>query len=104
METREKNKQARDYNCVACRRPDKYVPKSAEDVKQVCDDCLKGVNSVKLSDGGASEKLITRARELYQDDDCEIDDVADISEAKEDGGTWVQAWVWVSDTDLEDLT
>ena len=40
--------------------------------------------------------LIEKARRRYQydsDDDVEIDDEAETSEA--DDGTWVQAWVWV---------
>ena len=40
--------------------------------------------------------LIEKARVRYQydsDDDLEIDDEAETSEA--DDGTWVQAWVWV---------
>ena len=40
--------------------------------------------------------LIEKARRLYQwdsDDNIEIDDEAEASEA--DDGTWVQAWVWV---------
>lgn len=39
------------------------------------------------------EKLIDRARELYANDDLEIDDDAVISAS--DDGCWVQAWVWV---------
>lgn len=58
-------------------------------------------NRVKLDGGGASAALVQRARDLYQNDDCEIDDVAAISEAKDEGGTWVQAWVWVSNSNLE---
>ena len=40
--------------------------------------------------------LIEKARRLYQwgsDDNIEIDDEAETSEADE--GIWVQAWVWV---------
>lgn len=48
-------------------------------------------------DDAAVRALIDRARVLYQNDDCEIDDNAAIAEsAFEDGrGAWVQAWVWV---------
>ena len=34
-------------------------------------------------------------------DEIEIDDDALISDAREDAGRWVQAWVWVSDEDLK---
>jgi hypothetical protein len=59
----------------------------------------------------AGEMLIKRARELYQTDDIEIDDYgvetsrASLGEGDgENGqpiGTWVQAWVWVADIELE---
>lgn len=39
-------------------------------------------------------QIITRARELYADDETEIDDDPAVSHA--DDGTWVAAWVWVS--------
>jgi hypothetical protein len=40
--------------------------------------------------------MIEKARNWYQSDDIEIDDDAKLSEAKEEGGTWVQAWVRVN--------
>lgn len=39
-------------------------------------------------------QIITRARELYANDETEIDDDPAVSHA--DDGTWVAAWVWVS--------
>lgn len=48
----------------------------------------------------ASPALIEKARDLYQDDDCEIDDDASTSES--DAGTWVQAWVFVPEGEAED--
>jgi hypothetical protein len=43
----------------------------------------------------ATPDQIDEAREMYSDDDIEIDDDALVSEG--DGGAWVQAWVWVPD-------
>jgi hypothetical protein len=40
-----------------------------------------------------STKDVERARELYANDELEIDDNAIISQA--DDGCWVAAWVWV---------
>lgn len=50
------------------------------------------------SDLGRSdrEEIITEARRIYaapSDDDISIDEDAQMSYA--DGGTWVQAWLWV---------
>ncbi len=42
---------------------------------------------------------IAAARELYADDDLEIDDNPAISHA--DGGVWVAAWVWVANEETE---
>lgn len=45
---------------------------------------------------------VSKAREKYADpssDDIEIDDDPFISTA--DGGIWVNAWVWVSDEEIE---
>ena len=41
---------------------------------------------------------VSKARELYADDDLEIDDNPNISVAE--NGMWVAAWVWVSDDDM----
>jgi hypothetical protein len=42
----------------------------------------------------ATLEQIKAARDLYQDDDCEIDD--DALQSPVDGeGVWVSAWVWV---------
>lgn len=43
--------------------------------------------------------FIAKARDLYADDECEIDDAPATSAG--DGGTWVAAWVWVSNDDVE---
>lgn len=45
--------------------------------------------------GKAKPQNIERARELYGDDDVQIDDNA--TEAWAEDGVWVQAWVWLSD-------
>lgn len=42
-------------------------------------------------------ELLTITRKLYANDEIEIDDDACLSES--DGGTWVQAWVWVPEND-----
>ena len=57
----------------------------------------------------ASKALIERTRKLYQTDDVEIDDhgvetsrAADGEGEGENGepvGSWVQAWVWVADSE-----
>ena len=39
------------------------------------------------------EEIIARARELYADDECEIDPAPVVS--RSDGGAWVAAWVYV---------
>ena len=59
----------------------------------------------------ASEALIEKARDLHQTEDVEIDDygietgrAADGDGDGENGepiGTWVQAWVWVPDHELQ---
>lgn len=49
----------------------------------------------------ATEEEIELARKKYQESDypdIEIDDDAGTSES--DDGTWVQAWVWLSNEDL----
>lgn len=49
------------------------------------------------------QQMIARARELYQDDDCEIDDNALLSrpEKNDDEGAWVAAWVFVRDEEAK---
>lgn len=46
------------------------------------------------------QQLIERARDLYQNDDCEIDDNAKLSR-NEEGGSWVQGWVYVHYNEVE---
>jgi hypothetical protein len=41
------------------------------------------------------KRLIIRAREIYADDDLEIEDSAATSETDAATGAWVQAWVFV---------
>jgi hypothetical protein len=53
----------------------------------------------EIREGMASADQIQAARDLYQTDECEIDDDASTSEADE--GYWVQAWVWVSTANEE---
>lgn len=45
------------------------------------------------------EAILEEARDVYQDDDCEIDDDAQLSQS--DCGWWVQAWVFVYDRNQE---
>ena len=49
---------------------------------------------LKIDNASNKPALIKRARELYEHDECEIDDDARLSPAPPEG-TWVQAWVWV---------
>lgn len=48
----------------------------------------------------ADSDLREQAHDLYGTDEVEIDDEAATSEA--DNGTWVQAWVWVSNEEREE--
>lgn len=41
------------------------------------------------------EKIIARARNDYGSDDIDIVDAAELQKAEH--GTWVAAWVWMSD-------
>jgi hypothetical protein len=44
------------------------------------------------------QQYITAARDLYQNDDIEVDDDAKLSENEH--GAWVQAWVYVNEEEL----
>ena len=46
------------------------------------------------------DHLIKRAEDRYASDDVEIDDKPIFSPAER--GTWVSAWVWVEDEDVQD--
>lgn len=47
------------------------------------------------------DRLINAARDVYADDDTEIDDNAEFSMGGGiDRGVWVQAWVYVRPADL----
>lgn len=46
----------------------------------------------------SDETLRERARAQYGSDEIEVDDDAQISRAQ-DGGAWVQAWVYIDTTD-----
>lgn len=59
---------------------------------QAVEDKIKEVASWRRPEDPV---IIQRARELYADDETEIDDDPAVSHA--DDGTWVAAWVWVSD-------
>lgn len=74
------------------------------------DDAKKGEDPGLLADvefaqsaisdrdeGRASAEEIERARDLYGDDECEIDDDALTSRAPGEG-LWVQAWVWLAES------
>ncbi len=51
------------------------------------------------------EKVLFRnaARDLYQTEDCEIDDDPKFSDCRDEGegGVWVAAWVWVATAETE---
>lgn len=48
----------------------------------------------ELGDGSLSyERLIELAKEEYECEDIEVDDLPYTSRSKE--GAWVQAWVWI---------
>lgn len=47
-------------------------------------------------------ELVRQARELFACEELEIDDDAQLSEAND--GTWVQAWVWVPATEVQDAS
>ena len=51
-------------------------------------------------DSQADAEVIAKAKELYQNDDCEIDTGALTSEA--DNGIWVQAWVWIPNSETDE--
>lgn len=46
------------------------------------------------------EAIIAQARELYQDNELQIDDDAKVSPCGD--GTWVQAWVWVPEPEVDE--
>ena len=48
----------------------------------------------------ADPELLEAAQDIYETDDLEIDEGALTSEG--DRGTWVQAWVWVSDDEYDE--
>ncbi len=49
-----------------------------------------------ISHETATEKEITEARRIWQDDDLEIDEGAAVSRDTETNtGYWVAAWVWI---------
>jgi hypothetical protein len=48
----------------------------------------------------ATPEQIAAARRLHECDEVEIDNVAATSPTDE-GGTWIQAWVWLPDECLE---
>ena len=50
------------------------------------------------------QAYIQAARRIHTEDGvCEIDDNAKVS-VSEDGGAYVQAWVWVYETDITEET
>lgn len=55
----------------------------------------------KVRAAQADDDLIEAARDLYQDDDCEIDDFG-VSTSESAKGTWVSAWVFVPNEDDDD--
>lgn len=69
-----------------------HVPNTKIEAALAGDDDLIDLVSAAL-DATAGPELIATARAQYASDAIEIDDDAGTSEG--DGGTWVQAWVWV---------
>ena len=61
-------------------------------------DRVKRIRELIENTTFADSRLEREARDLYQDDDTEIDPEPPTSVSE--GGTWVQAWVWVQDSDL----
>ena len=45
----------------------------------------------------ATGDQIQRARDEYCDDSCDLAVDDDVGTSEADGGTWVQAWVWLPD-------
>ena len=43
----------------------------------------------------ASPEMIKVARDMYQTDETEIDDLDVRTSVEEGAGTWVAAWVWI---------
>lgn len=48
----------------------------------------------------ATADEIRAAKYYYGSSEIEIDDSARVSRAPDAGGVWVEAWVWLSDTDI----
>jgi hypothetical protein len=67
------------------------APEYAERVKEIKD----ALATIAIAD----ESLIEEARHLYQTDDIEIDDFG-VETSRTDDATWVQAWVYVVDSDI----
>lgn len=57
-------------------------------------------SNVQDNQQGADPRWLQSARAIYATDNVAIYDDAEI-DASPDDGAWVQAWVWVSDNDLE---
>lgn len=53
----------------------------------------------KIAAAEADQEEIDLARNEYGSDEVEIDD--DATTSRSDDGTWVSAWVWLSNDDLE---
>lgn len=54
----------------------------------------------EIEESRASDELVEVAQGIYQSDDVNVDPSATTSESED--GTWVSAWVWVSDSEIED--
>lgn len=73
----------------------KLAPLTVEEIDDLCEKLNAG-GGVMLDRLPASAALIERARADLQTDECEFDDDA-LSSPSDDGGTWVQGWLWVPD-------
>ena len=74
------------------------VTGTADTVEDVRAAVHRAVNDRKTP---ATGTMIEAARNLYANDECEIDDDACISDARPEG-LWVSAWVWVANDDLNE--
>lgn len=48
-----------------------------------------------------SDRLREKAEEIYTDSDEDVEVDGDAATSRGEKGTWVQGWLWVSDTDME---
>ena len=93
-----------EYNLIEALKDELAALKTWKRAKGLPEDVSEGIDisisKIRATIKGvvfADKALIEAARTRYQSDEVKIDDVAATSRADEDGGTWVQAWVWILD-------